>query len=968
MSMLSLYDDYSGAQTDEQRALISEAQNQLRNSYTTKNARDKQNNGYTSVYQDRIDDLTNQAVTRGSFNFNLEDNPLWGTLKKNYLREGDRAAANALAAASNASAGRPSSYAITAAQQANDYYDTQLANWIPQLYNQDYSVWADDFTRLLTNLNALREQDSSEYARFLDQLNLEYQRERDSATDKQQNFSNALAIYQLLGGASPAWVLETLGITGSGVIGSYSGDGSGGGGNGWNGGGNTPKEPTDENGNTEADLLRVQTVIDNWSKGKFGGADVNTIADTPGILEMFTEAYGGNPDTVPTDTASRRRIANQLMLDQYGEWIDRGYLKDKYGNFVRDENGNPIRDESVTPASTWTADDQRQEQMMIRRLNNVEAGMSAELDDAWNNLKQYYQEGLIGKTGYYKDDGTYVKGLYDELDEEFANGDLNAADYLILITRVNALPTDPSQVGYTGAGSAAGTTGDSANGITADEYSLALSAILNSPTGSDAATQLVRNALAAQGIDTSIMTNDQIKDIVSQTISPENGRTYTGTSQKAQNPDNQGNTPGQSNLDAAVNVIRDWGSGLLGDIQDYLRGITGAEAAASTAEGRTEAAAAIDALRNFQSSGNAAADANRLKQIAGMNQSLVYDPTEDYPGAAPGSGTIKSVAPQTGDTSGSGLAGIIGNWAADIAGNKTGIEYSDAFIKQEDMKDAYSPYANYNTGAADSGVNATGNILTALLDNIRNASKEAAAADVAGRTPIEYSDAFTKQEDMKDAYSPYASYNDGTAGTGLNQTGNLLANLLDTLRNASKEAATQEVVSSTNGRTYTGTSQKAQNPNGAGSVSANASQQSGNGSGGISLTNALTNLVSSLGSKIQTIQQQQAAAQAEAEKSAAQKAAEQAAASVVSSTNGRTYTGTSQKAQNPDNKNTPQNTSGQTVMDQVHQIIANATNKQNTSSGKNPADVVTKPSQQSSGKATTTPSAKTNTKVKNLKQ
>lgn len=842
MSMLSLMNDYSGAQTDEQRALINETQNQLRNSYTAKSRRSAQNNGYNSVYQDRIDDLTGKAVTHGSFNFSLKDNPAWSTYKKNYLREGDRAAANALAAASNASAGRPSSYAVTAAQQANDYWDTQLANIVPQLYTQDYNMWVDDFNRLLTNLNMLRDQDESEYARYLDQLNMDYQKERDAAADDQKNFANALSIYQLLGGSSPKWVLDALGLAGAGGSGSLAGEGTGGSGSGggYYGSGSDPDKEMQ-------DLQRIQTILNNWSNGKFSGADANTIADTPGILELLMSDENGNViGSVPTDTAGRRRMANALLLEQYGNWQDRGYRKDQRGNFIRDENGNPIPDGSGTAAGSWTADDQRQEQMMIRRMNDIEAGMDAEASQKWQEAKQMYQNGESSK-----DD------LYGWLDDEFMKGNMSYADYRVLTTRVSALPSDVSQVGSTGAtgaGIGAGSGEDVIAGAGSGAGLPAVSARFNDALagllGAGNIThpmQLVRSALDAAGIDTRDMTDEEAQAVAGilrtrSSAAGTQGQTGTGAGTYTGILDNAENTAGQSNLDAAVNVLRDWESGAWNDIQNYLRGIGAAEAEASTPEGRAANAAQMEAYRNFVPTGDPAADAAELRRIGSMGTGLYYDEA---------TGTIQSVKPLTGDE-------IIGGSGEDAIFPQNNRVYTGVSQKAQNPENAASG-------------NAYQNILDALAPTGNTISRAAGSLGNIANTLAARIQEITNQQ----------------AATGA----------------GSGEDA---IYSPTSGRVYNGVSQKAQNPENAAAGNVYQNILDGAQKAGSSLTSSLSNLANSLQTRIQQVAEQQAAAQQAAARAAAVATGagsgnDSVYTPTTKTSNGRTYSGTSQKASDHNN-------------------------------------------------------------------
>ena len=148
LSILSLKKDYHDAATDEQRLLANEAANQLRSSYGNYRGGDDGSRYYSQgKIPGQIDAILDQINNFGSFSFDQEapvyDNqyaeqqqalldailnrpdftwsketdPLWGSYKKSYLREGDRATANALAQASAASGGRPSSAEVTAATE-----------------------------------------------------------------------------------------------------------------------------------------------------------------------------------------------------------------------------------------------------------------------------------------------------------------------------------------------------------------------------------------------------------------------------------------------------------------------------------------------------------------------------------------------------------------------------------------------------------------------------------------------------------------------------------------------------------------------------------------------------------------------------------------------------------------------------------------------------------------------------------
>lgn len=200
LSVLSLKKDYNNAATAEQRLLANQAANELRKSYGNYSGgadggsfrlESKLNRRsddlldqlgsfgsfsydeaptYENTFAQRQKDLLDRILNREDFSWSKETDPQWSSYKKSYLREGDRATANALAQASAASGGRPSSYAVNAATQAGDYYATKLNDVIPTLYQQAYERYLDEYNMKLKDLNTVNQQEQLDYAKYLDRL------------------------------------------------------------------------------------------------------------------------------------------------------------------------------------------------------------------------------------------------------------------------------------------------------------------------------------------------------------------------------------------------------------------------------------------------------------------------------------------------------------------------------------------------------------------------------------------------------------------------------------------------------------------------------------------------------------------------------------------------------------------------------------------------------------------------------
>jgi hypothetical protein len=200
LSVLSLKKDYNNATTAEQRLLANQAANELRKSYGNYSGgadggsfrlESKLNRRsddlldqlgsfgsfsygeaptYENTFAQQQKDLLDRILNREDFSWSKETDPQWSSYKKSYLREGDRATANALAQASAASGGRPSSHAVNAATQVGDYYATKLNDVIPTLYQQAYERYLDEYNMKLKDLNTVNQQEQLDYAKYLDRL------------------------------------------------------------------------------------------------------------------------------------------------------------------------------------------------------------------------------------------------------------------------------------------------------------------------------------------------------------------------------------------------------------------------------------------------------------------------------------------------------------------------------------------------------------------------------------------------------------------------------------------------------------------------------------------------------------------------------------------------------------------------------------------------------------------------------
>lgn len=107
--------------------------------------------GKENAYQKALAAVTNPTA----FSYDVENDPVYSAYRKQYLREGDRAMADTLAKLSAGTGGRPSSYAVMAAQQAGNYYNSQLTDVIPTLYENAYQRYLKGLDQQKNALNIL---------------------------------------------------------------------------------------------------------------------------------------------------------------------------------------------------------------------------------------------------------------------------------------------------------------------------------------------------------------------------------------------------------------------------------------------------------------------------------------------------------------------------------------------------------------------------------------------------------------------------------------------------------------------------------------------------------------------------------------------------------------------------------------------------------------------------------------------
>ena len=153
-------------------------------------------NTYQSPFNQELKSMLTQLQNRPQFQYSPTQDPLYGVYAKEYERRGAQAAEDTLADLSTMTGGNPSSWAVSAAQQARNKYNSELQNIIPQLEQAAYARYQGDYTKDFNMLSALTGLDQNAYSQYADAMNrnvsiekflaeMEYNKGRDATANSQ---------------------------------------------------------------------------------------------------------------------------------------------------------------------------------------------------------------------------------------------------------------------------------------------------------------------------------------------------------------------------------------------------------------------------------------------------------------------------------------------------------------------------------------------------------------------------------------------------------------------------------------------------------------------------------------------------------------------------------------------------------------------------------------------------------------
>jgi hypothetical protein len=146
---------------------------------------------YNSRYGSQITDLLQQLQNRPAFEYDVNTDPLYLQLRDIWKQDGLMAMEDTMGQAAQLTGGYGNSHAQMAGQQVYNNHLREVAEMVPQLKEAARADYDADTDALLRNLGLLMDQDSTDYTRWMDELERqryaeqqEYDRGRDALADQ----------------------------------------------------------------------------------------------------------------------------------------------------------------------------------------------------------------------------------------------------------------------------------------------------------------------------------------------------------------------------------------------------------------------------------------------------------------------------------------------------------------------------------------------------------------------------------------------------------------------------------------------------------------------------------------------------------------------------------------------------------------------------------------------------------------
>ncbi|MBR5442604.1 MAG: peptidoglycan-binding protein [Clostridia bacterium] len=129
---------------------------------------------YESKYDDEIDRLVEDILSREDFRYDMQSDPLYQQYRQMYMENGQKAMRDTVGQAAALTGGYANSYAVTAGNQAYADYLDELNGIALDLRDRAYEIYVDEGEKLIADITILRDLEGDEYEKYLNTLEQYY--------------------------------------------------------------------------------------------------------------------------------------------------------------------------------------------------------------------------------------------------------------------------------------------------------------------------------------------------------------------------------------------------------------------------------------------------------------------------------------------------------------------------------------------------------------------------------------------------------------------------------------------------------------------------------------------------------------------------------------------------------------------------------------------------------------------------
>lgn len=168
---------------------------------------------FTSSYDGEISRIFDKIVQRPAFRFDPESDPLYGSYRDRYVREGRLAMRDTMGQAAHLTGGYGSSYGQAVGQQQYGAYLQKLGDAMPELYGAALKRWQAEGDQLSGQLSAATAMAQNAYGRAQDKANRAADIEQKGYDRRQTAYKNLVEIISRSGYAPNAGELAEAGMS-----------------------------------------------------------------------------------------------------------------------------------------------------------------------------------------------------------------------------------------------------------------------------------------------------------------------------------------------------------------------------------------------------------------------------------------------------------------------------------------------------------------------------------------------------------------------------------------------------------------------------------------------------------------------------------------------------------------------------------------------------------------------------------